>query len=135
MIIFSVPIIPEYLYTIRHQYDKTTTTTTRITTTTTTISTIPPGISKIRIKSQNWFLVYYLISRVFKKLFIFLLANATDAYDYDPAAPFDSWVGLSNQDDTTIDYNDDGDPMSREERLVREVEWLFQRTHFDCSAL
>merc|ERR1711981_1373392 len=80
-----VPIIPEYLYTIRHQYDKTTTTTTRITTTTTTISTIPP-------------------------------ANATDAYDYDPAAPFDSWVGLSNQDDTTIDYNDDGDPMSREER-------------------
>ena len=64
-----------------------------------------------------------------KKAFIFLLANATDAYDYDPAAPFDSWVGLSNQDDTTIDYNDDGDPMSREERLVREVEWLFQRTH------
>ena len=53
MIIFSVPIIPEYLYTIRHQYDKTTTTTTRITTTTTTISTIPPGISKIRKKPQN----------------------------------------------------------------------------------
>ena len=45
-------------------------------------------------------------------------ANATDAYDYDPAAPFDSWVGLGNQDDTTVDYNDDGDEMSPEERLV-----------------
>ena len=33
---FSVPIIPEFLYTIRHQNDKTTTT---ITTTTTTILT------------------------------------------------------------------------------------------------
>ena len=43
-------------------------------------------------------------------------ANATDAYDYDPAAPFDSWVGLGNQDDTTVDYNDDGDSMSPAER-------------------
>ena len=60
-----------------------------------------------------------------KKSFIFLLANATDAYDYDPAAPFDSWVGLSNQDDTTIDYNDDGDPMSREERLVERLSDYF----------
>ena len=37
--IFSVPIIPEFLYTIRHQYDTTISTTTTTTTTTTTFST------------------------------------------------------------------------------------------------
>ena len=38
--------------------------------------------------------------------------KATNAYDYDSAASFDSWVGLRNQDDTTVDHNEDSDEMS-----------------------